>query len=182
MKPKFNLKKLLSLLLSLLLLISLFASLTSCREQGGVLDELTGILYEGGEAAGESPEDDAVLPKEDLTVDEDGEYDDVEHVALYIRTYGALPKNYISKKDAEKLGWEGGSLDKIAPGKCIGGSYFGNYEGLLPTASGRTYRECDIDTIGKKSRGAKRIVYSNDGLIYYTSDHYETFTLLYGEE
>ena len=69
-----------------------------------------------------------------------------------------------------------------APGKCIGGSRFGNYEGLLPEADGRTYTECDIDTLGADSRGAKRIVFSNDGLIYYTEDHYETFELLYGEE
>ena len=61
-------------------------------------------------------------------------------------------------------------------------SRFGNYEGLLPEADGRTYTECDIDTLGADSRGAKRIVFSNDGLIYYTEDHYETFELLYGEE
>ena len=65
---------------------------------------------------------------------------------------------------------------------CIGGSSFGNFEGLLPEADGRSYQECDIDTLGADSRGAKRLVYSNDGLIYYTDDHYESFTLLYGEE
>ena len=69
-------------------------------------------------------------------------------------------------------------LEPFAPGKSIGGDRFGNYERRLPAGS---YKECDIDTKGKKSRGAKRIVFSNDGLIYYTDDHYETFTLLYGE-
>ena len=64
---------------------------------------------------------------------------------------------------------------------CIGGDYFGNYEGLLPEASGREYRECDINTLGASSRGAERLIYSNDGLIYYTEDHYESFTLVYGE-
>ena len=64
---------------------------------------------------------------------------------------------------------------------CIGGDYFGNYEGLLPAQKGRKYYECDIDTLGKSKRGAKRIIYSNDGLIYYTEDHYESFELLYGE-
>ena len=103
-------------------------------------------------------------------------------VALYIYTYGELPKNFITKKEAQKLGWEGGSLEPYAPGCCIGGSYFGNYEGQLPEKKGREYTECDIDTLGKKSRGAKRIVFSNDGLIYYTGDHYKTFELLYGEE
>ena len=62
---------------------------------------------------------------------------------------------------------------------CIGGDRFGNYEGLLP--EDRDYLECDIDTLGAKERGAKRIVFSEDGLIFYTDDHYESFELLYGE-
>lgn len=116
------------------------------------------------------------------TLPEDGEYDSKEDVALYIHLYGHLPGNYITKKQAEALGWTGGSLERYAPGKCIGGSRFGNYEGLLPEKKGRSYTECDIDTLGKSSRGAKRIVFSNDGLIYYTDDHYNSFELLYGEE
>ena len=112
-------------------------------------------------------------------IKEDGVYDSKEDVALYIHTYGKLPSNYIKKADAEALGWPGGELEKYAPGKCIGGDYFGNREGLLPKADGRTYTECDIDTLGAKSRGAKRIVFSNDGLIFYTEDHYESFTQLY---
>lgn len=119
---------------------------------------------------------------EEPWLDPDGSYTTKDDVALYIRLYGCLPNNFISKKDAQALGWEGGSLEPYAPGMCIGGSYFGNYEGLLPEADGREYTECDIDTLGAKSRGAKRIVFSNDGLIYYTDDHYESFTLLYGEE
>ena len=114
---------------------------------------------------------------------EDGQYDDKDNVALYIHLYGKLPSNYVTKKDAETVyGWEGGALDVIAPGKAIGGSYYGNYEGRLPDKKGREWTECDIDTIGQTKRGAKRIVFSNDGLIYYTPDHYETFELLYGEE
>lgn len=113
-------------------------------------------------------------------IDENGVYTTMEDVALYIHTYGKLPKNFITKNEARALGWEGGSLEPYAPGKCIGGDRFGNYEGLLPTD--RSYKECDIDTLGAKSRGAKRIVFSADGLIYYTDDHYESFTLLYGEE
>lgn len=126
--------------------------------------------------------EEAEEPEEDEKLDEHGTYYTKDEVALYIYQYGKLPENYITKKDAEKLGWPGGSLEPYAPGKCIGGSYFGNYEGILPTKKGRKYTECDIDTLGKKSRGAKRIVFSNDGLIYYTGDHYETFELLYGEE
>ena len=101
---------------------------------------------------------------------------------MYIETYGHLPSNYITKKEAQALGLEGGSLEPYAPGKCIGGTHFGNYEGLLPEADGREYTECDINTLGKDSRGAERIVFSNDGLIYYTGDHYQSFELLYGEE
>ncbi len=113
-------------------------------------------------------------------IDEYGTYTSKEDVALYIHTYGRLPGNFITKKQAEKLGWSGGSLEPYAPGKCIGGSRFGNYEGALPDKKGRTYTECDIDTLGKSKRGAKRIVFSNDGLIYYTEDHYASFEFLYG--
>ena len=114
-------------------------------------------------------------------IDPDGSYTTKEDVALYIHTYGCLPKNFITKNEARDLGWNGGGLEDYAPGMCIGGDRFGNYEDLLPDAPGRTWTECDIGTLGKSSRGAKRIVFSNDGLIYYTDDHYESFTLLYGE-
>ena len=113
--------------------------------------------------------------------DEDGIYTAKDDVALYIHLYGHLPGNFITKKEAQALGWPGGSLEPYAPGKCIGGSQFENYEGTLPDAPGRRYTECDVDTLGADSRGAKRIVFSNDGLIYYTEDHYQTFELLYGE-
>lgn len=112
---------------------------------------------------------------------EDGAYSSKEDVALYLHLYGHLPPNFITKKEAEQLGWTGGSLEPFAPGMCIGGSYFGNYEGLLPQKKGRSYTECDIDTLGADKRGSKRIVFSNDGLIYYTEDHYNSFELLYGE-
>lgn len=115
-------------------------------------------------------------------IDRDGIYTAKDDVALYIHTFGELPDNFITKKQAEKLGWSGGSLEPYAPGKCIGGNRFGNYEGILPEKDGREYTECDIDTLGASKRGAKRIVFSNDGLIYYTEDHYKTFELLYGEE
>ena len=119
---------------------------------------------------------------EERKIDEDGSYTDKENVALYIHTYGKLPQNYINKKTAESLGWTSGeAVSSFAPGKSIGGDRFGNYEQLLPKKKGRQYYECDIDAYGKKSRGAKRIVFSNDGLIYYTDDHYESFELLYGE-
>lgn len=120
--------------------------------------------------------------EEELLIDEDGFYYSKEDVSLYLVTYGELPDNYITKDEARDLGWTGGSVEDYAPGYAIGGDVFGNFEGLLPKAKDRTYYECDIDTDGYHSRGSRRIVFSNDGLIYYTHDHYESFELLYGEE
>lgn len=122
------------------------------------------------------------LPDE-IEVEEDGTYTSKEEVAAYLNEFGHLPDNYITKKDAKKLGWVSseGNLDEVAPGKSIGGDYFGNYEELLPVKKGRSYYECDIDFEGG-FRGSKRIIFSDDGLIYYTEDHYQTFELLYGEE
>lgn len=125
----------------------------------------------------DAPETTSESPAE---IDEAGWYDSKDEVAAYLRAYGHLPGNYITKREAESLGWPGGSLEPYAPGKSIGGGRFGNYEGKLPDAPGRKWTECDIETAGARSRGAKRIVFSNDGLIYYTDDHYESFTLLFG--
>ena len=122
---------------------------------------------------------DVLSPETEAAIDFYGSYTTKEDVALYIHTYSDLPLNFMTKKQAKDLGWTGGSLEPVAPGMCIGGDWFGNYEGLLP--KDREYTECDIDTLGKDSRGAKRIVFSDDGLIYYTEDHYESFELLYGE-
>ena len=128
----------------------------------------------------DEPED-ALICALPAAPDEHGTYDSKDDVALFIHTYGHLPDNYITKQQAEDAGWSGGSVEKYCPGKCIGGSRFGNFEGLLPDKDGRTWTECDINTLGASSRGAERIVFSNDGLIYYTPDHYESFELLYGE-
>ena len=137
----------------------------------------------------ETPSVEVVTADEQLSVEEsssriseDGHYNSKDDVSFYIYTYNHLPENYITKKEAQALGWTGGSLEPYASGKSIGGDRFGNREGVLPKKSGRSYTECDIDTLGKSSRGAKRIVYSNDGLIYYTEDHYASFELLYGDE
>ena len=164
----------------LLALVMLF-SLVGCGTDAPVQDE-TNLPQQEQQDVQNAPSEDADTPDETAQINEDGSYTTKDDVALYIHTYGHLPDNFITKKDAQALGWPGGSLEPYAPGKCIGGSRFGNYEGLLPEADGRTYTECDIDTLGADSRGAKRIVFSNDGLIYYTEDHYETFELLYGEE
>lgn len=114
-------------------------------------------------------------------IEEDGWYYSAEEVSLYIYTYGCLPDNYITKSQARDLGWEGGSVEYYAPGCAIGGDRFYNYEGQLPGDRDTWYYECDIDTDGRRSRGAKRLVFTQDGDIYYTTDHYETFVCLYGE-
>lgn len=115
----------------------------------------------------------------ETSIEENGYYSSKNEVAFYLHTYGHLPSNYITKDEASELGWsKGNTLDKVAPGMSIGGDKFGNREGLLPKQDGRQYYECDID-YEKGGRNAKRIVYSNDGLIFYTEDHYETFEQLY---
>ena len=196
-------KKCSVLLAALLALLLLF---TACAPPAGPADvpaddteNTADLVIVSDEPTDETPADvHSTSPPEDTTdapatepsaaehttapLDENGTYTTKDDVALYIYTYGHLPQNFITKNEAERLGWTGGSLEPYAPGKCIGGGRFGNYEGLLPEKPGRTYTECDIDTLGARSRGAKRIVFSNDGLIYYTDDHYESFTLLYGEE
>ena len=168
-KKTFNFKKLLAVLLVFLLFFGYYW----LQERGRQAAEgPSGEPSQSGEA---QPAD---TPP---ALDEDGNYTSKEDVALYLWTYGKLPDNFITKSAAQKKGWEGGSLERYAPGKSIGGDRFGNYEGLLP--KDLKYRECDIDTKGAKSRGEKRIVYTEDcSLIYYTEDHYKSFELLYGEE
>lgn len=186
-------------LLSLLLAVCAALPLAGCGGLDvGIIgggDGPTEIILDGSDYSFEEPEDapetdldvqpagPEALPEEEAAViDEDGTYNSVEDVSLYLHTYDHLPENYITKSEARNLGWTGGSVEQVAPGCAIGGDRFGNREGILPAAQGRSYYECDIGTIGESSRGAKRLVYSDDGLIYYTEDHYETFTLLYGEE
>jgi len=200
-------KRLLALLLAVLMVLPLTACGMTADDLDtaidildAVIDELDEADTEGGNAADvpdvpdipdapeitDTPAEDPETPPDDTedepALDERGTYDSKDDVALYIVTYGHLPDNYITKDEARDLGWEGGSVEDHAPGMCIGGDRFGNFEGLLPNKDGRYYTECDIDTLGKDSRGPKRIVFSNDGLVYYTPDHYETFELLYGEE
>ena len=169
-------------LLALLLALSLLLGFSGCGDVGviGGPDGDTLILHEGTEYVLTQEEEGDTEPIS--LIAEDGWYYSAEDVGLYLHIYAHLPENFITKSEARELGWEGGSVEQYLPGFAIGGDRFGNREGLLPDAPGREYFECDIDTNGGKSRGAKRIVFSNDGLIYYTQDHYESFTLLYGEE
>ena len=112
----------------------------------------------------------------DYDIQEGKWYDAMEEVAIYLTFFEELPDNYLTKKEAQALGWQSreGNLWDVAYGCSIGGDRFGNYEKLLPDAKGRKWTECDIDFDGRY-RNSKRIVFSNDGLIYYTDDHYESF-------
>ena len=168
-----NMKKLMALLMALVMLLSMAAC-------GG--DESASVGVVGGEDGPTAYYITGSDGREQKMLPEDGFYYSAEDVSLYLHLYGCLPDNFVTKGEARSMGWTGGSLEEFLPDHVIGGDRFGNREGLLPDADGRKYYECDIDTHGEDSRGAKRIVYSNDGLIYYTEDHYESFTLLYGED
>ena len=102
--------------------------------------------------------------------------DGANGVDRYIATYGTLPDNYLKKKEAQKLGWEpllGNLADKL-PGVLIGGDKYKNRDGRLPDAPGRVWYEADFDYTGGY-RNDFRLLYSNDGLIFVTYDHYLTF-------
>ncbi|MBQ8145790.1 MAG: ribonuclease [Clostridia bacterium] len=94
----------------------------------------------------------------------------------HLKTFQKLPDYYVSREDAEDAGWVNwrGNLDKVLPGKMIGGSIYQNRDGKLPTTGGRIWYEADINYDGGY-RNNDRILYSNDGLIFVTYDHYKTF-------
>ncbi len=118
------------------------------------------------------------FPKE-KSVTENQAYSSKDEVTLYIKTYKKLPNNYITKQEAMALGWDSskGNLWEVTDKKSIGGDVFGNFERKLPNQKGRIYYEADIDYKGG-FRNAKRMVFSNDGLIFYTKDHYKSFERL----
>ena len=168
-----------------LLLLALL--MTACTEDGGLSSDHTQAAETEAQQTqdGETPQETNAPQDTDEPVEDElndrlpvyGEYYyDLTNVVLYLETYGELPANYITKSEARKLGWEGGSVENYREGAAIGGDYFGNREGLLPEAEGRSYTECDIDTNGYGSRGSRRLVFSDDGLYFYTSDHYEHFS------
>jgi ribonuclease T1 len=95
---------------------------------------------------------------------------------IALRDRRKLPARYITKKEAEAAGWKpGGDLCRVAPGRAIGGDPFFNREKRLPERPGRRWYEADLDPQCGR-RGARRLVWSTDGLIYITTDHYKTFT------
>jgi len=92
-----------------------------------------------------------------------------------LRASGKLPARWITKREAERRGWHpGDDVCRYATGGAIGGDHFGNFERRLPSANGREWREADLDYACGK-RGPKRLLWSSDGMIYVTVDHYANF-------
>ena len=124
-------------------------------------------------------ENDIVEEKDSSSLEQgilEGEnYYDVEEVAEYIHLYKKMPPNYITKSEANKIGWSVKDRKELV----IGGYEFGNREGILPDKEGRQYYEADISAGYTTHRGSLRLVYSNDGLIFYTEDHYKNYLQLY---
>lgn len=160
------------------------SSILSGESSGAAEDSANSSANESAENSAESSAEESQEPGGDesagLTVEKGQPYSSKDEVALYLHEYGELPPNYLTKKEAQALGWDSskGNLWEVAPQMSIGGDVFGNREGLLPKKNGRTWYECDVNYQGG-FRGAERILYSSDGLIYYTDDHYESFTRLY---
>ena len=162
-------RRFMAILLSLLLVVSALTPMALAEDWRDRLREAYG-LTESDEVEAEA----TVAPDEPIT--------DPQGIVNYLEAHGELPDNFITKKEAKALGWDSryNYVGDVAPGKSIGGDRFGNYEGLLPSKKGRTWYECDTGYKGKK-RGATRLLYSSDGLYYYTDDHYNTFTQMYPE-
>ncbi len=137
------------------------------------------LLWTGAALAEVLVDEDYALT-DDLEVEYGYDYSSPEEVALYLYAFIQLPPNYITKTEAREMGWgsKSGNLWLVAEGYSIGGDVFSNREALLPKKKGRVWYECDVNYQGGY-RGAERIVFSNDGLIYYTANHYQDFELLY---
>lgn len=125
-------------------------------------------------------EDDHDEEEDNQKIDINGYFTSKDEVALYIYTYKKLPSNYMTKDELKgksiKYYWTEENK------KSVGGDIFYNREGLLPKKEGRIYYECDINYRGGTNRGRERIVFSNDGLIFYTNDHYESFVMYNPED
>ena len=174
-----HLRRLLALVMAALLALSALA-VASAEDWRDMLRDLYGLTddysaeeqTEVHDGSGKQTEVEFELP-----------VTDPQQIVNYLSIYGELPENFITKNEAKALGWDSryNYVGDVAPGKSIGGDRFGNYEGLLPEKKGRTWYECDANYRGKK-RGAQRVLFSSDGLYYYTDDHYQTFTEMFPEE
>lgn len=95
-------------------------------------------------------------------------------VINYVKSNHELPDYYITKSEARKQGWvpSEGNLCDVLPGKAIGGDKFSNREKTLP--SGKQYFEADVN-YNCGNRNADRIVFTKEGEVYLTKNHYKSF-------
>ncbi|MDD2447461.1 MAG: ribonuclease domain-containing protein [Tissierellia bacterium] len=163
-------------ILSLLLILVILSSLIGCSLETAPIETPLENTDTSEYDTSENQEDIEL----ENSIKENGYYTSPEDVSQYINVFGNLPSNFITKKEAEDLGWESkkGNLWDVTDKMSIGGDRFGNREGLLPKADKRQYYEADVNYEGGY-RGSERIVFSNDGLIFYTGDHYDSFEQLY---
>ena len=172
-------RRLLGLLLAALLALSAL-TVAAAEDWRDLLRGLYGLEDAGTEEQTEVYSEDE---DEQTEVEFELPVTDPQQIVNYLSIYGELPENFITKAEARDLGWDSryNYVGEVAPGKSIGGDRFGNYEGQLPDRKGRKWFECDANYKGKK-RGAQRVLFSNDGLYYYTDDHYQTFTEMFPED
>jgi hypothetical protein len=117
-------------------------------------------------------------------IQENKKYTSKDSVAAYIYLFHKLPANYINKSAAQELyeakgntftKWNFNPLNVL--GYMVGGDVYYNNEKKLPVIS-MVYYEADVDYFGD-NRGTKRLVWTTDGAVFYTANHYETFVKLY---
>ena len=160
-------KKLFRIISLVLAFLVLFSSGSTAFAKRKKKKNTPALFYDLVSMATPAPEDEAPIIKP-------------QEIADYIFEHGCLPPNFITKQEAKDLGWDSryNYVSDVAPGKSIGGDYFGNYDGKLPRVKGRKYYEADALYISG-SRGAHRIIYSSDGRVWYTKDHYTSFVELF---
>ena len=177
MRKKSRLTALVALLLAFVLVLSACAAEGVTAKKNKKKNASPTAAVTAAPAGTAAPGADGETPEE---TEEPGPIIEPQRIADYLFEHGELPDNFITKREAQDLGWDSryNYVSDVAPGMSIGGDYFGNYEGKLPKVKGRKYYECDCWYTGGK-RNQYRIIYSNDGHVWYTADHYETFTELY---
>ncbi len=102
------------------------------------------------------------------------ELTDDDKVIAYVKSNHKLPDFYITKSEAKSQGWNPskGNLCDVLPGKAIGGDQFSNREKQLP--KGEQYYEADVN-YDCENRGAERIVFTKNGDVWLTKNHYQSF-------
>lgn len=177
------LKRMLAALLALTLLAASLGCAALAEDWRDMLRDAFGLTDDAGTEASQDKQAPGTTEAPQKQSEWELPITDAQQIVNYLDLYGELPENFITKKEARALGWDSSYnyVGDVAPGKSIGGDRFGNYEGQLPEKKGRQWFECDVDYGGRK-RNAKRVLYSSDGLYYYTDDHYRTFTQMYPEE